>query len=73
MSRSMHRYLPLLLAALAIAAAPLEALAHEGHHETMSFTQAARHVLTQPDHLAMLALLAILVGYGGWRLYRGSR
>jgi len=52
---------------------PTLALAHEGHHDGMSFTEGARHLLTQPDHLAMLALLAALVGYGGWRLYRATR
>jgi CDP-diglyceride synthetase len=50
--------------------APTIAFAHEGDHEGMSLVEGARHLLTQPDHLAMLALLAAFVGFGGWRLYR---
>jgi hypothetical protein len=37
----------------------------------MSASVGLRHLLTQPDHLVMLALGAALVGLGGWRVYRG--
>ncbi|MDB5424756.1 MAG: hypothetical protein JWQ29_2172 [Phenylobacterium sp.] len=63
---------PTLATAAFLALVPVAALAHEGHHDGMSFAQAARHMLTQPDHLAMLALAVLLIGYGGWRLYRAS-
>jgi len=55
----------------AVAALPASAaLAHDGHHEGMSATQGLRHLLTDPDHVAMLAILIVLVGLGGWRFYR---
>ena len=44
----------LTLAALAtLLATP--ALAHEGHHETLTLVEQARHLLTQPDHLLAAA------------------
>jgi hypothetical protein len=51
------------------------ALAHEGHHESMGAAEAARHMLSQPDHLAMLAAFAVVVGAAawGWRLTRAPR
>jgi hypothetical protein len=54
---------------------PTAALAHEGHHEHMGAGEAVRHLLTQPDHLAMLTALAAIVGAAawGWRLTRAPR
>lgn len=54
-----------MLAALAaLAATP--ALAHEGHHEQMMLAEQARHLASQPDHLAAFASLAALALAGGW-------
>ena len=55
----------LTLAALAtVHATP--ALAHEGHHETLTLVEQARHLLTQPDHLLAAAALVVLAVAGGW-------
>jgi hypothetical protein len=61
---------PSLVTAACLALVPVAALAHEGRHDGMGFVQAARHLLTQPDHLAILAGLVALLSYGGWRVYR---
>ena len=59
-----------LTAVLALAATP--ALAHPGHHETLSLADQARHLLSQPDHLLAAAGLAALAALGGvvWRRAR---
>ena len=55
----------LTIAALAaLAATP--ALAHEGHHETLTFVDQVRHLLTQPDHALAAAGLVVLAVTGGW-------
>jgi hydrogenase/urease accessory protein HupE len=55
----------------AIALLPASAaLAHEGHHQGMSAPVGLRHMLTQPDHLAILALAFALVALSGWQVYR---
>jgi hypothetical protein len=55
----------LKLAALAaVVATP--ALAHEGHHETMTTAEQVRHLLSQPDHQIALAGLVVLAVTGGW-------
>ena len=51
---------------------PTLALAHPGDHSTMTFAQGMRHLLTEPDHLAMMAALAV-VAVGGWGLLRARR
>lgn len=58
----MKHFLPLLLLA------PTAAFAHPGDH---SFS-AAIHFLTEPDHLAALALALAVVVFGYFRL-RGRR
>jgi hydrogenase/urease accessory protein HupE len=63
--KSITRTLLLLLTAL-----PAMAYAHEGHHEGMSASVGLRHMLTEPDHLAMIGLFAILAVFAGWRVYR---
>ena len=64
---SITRTLFLLLAAL-----PAAAYAHEGHHVGMSASVGLRHMLTEPDHLAMLGLFAVLAAFAGWRVYRSQ-
>jgi hypothetical protein len=51
-------------AALAFAATP--ALAHEGHHEALTFPEQVRHLLTQPDHALAASGLVVLAVTGGW-------
>lgn len=65
----MRRLLP---AILALTATP--ALAHEGHHETLTLAEQARHLLTQPDHLLAFAGLVVLavVGTQQWRRVRAK-
>ena len=58
----------LLGAALALLATP--AMAHPGHHETLSFAAQARHLLTQPDHMLAAAALVVLAVAGTWRWRR---
>ena len=57
----MRRLLPALLA---LAATP--ALAHEGHHETLTLAEQVRHLLSEPDHQLALAGLVVLAVTGGW-------
>jgi len=61
---------PSLVTAASLALVPVAALAHEGRHDGMGFIQATRHLLSQPDHLAILAVFVALFSYGGWRVYR---
>jgi ABC-type enterochelin transport system permease subunit len=49
----------------ALAAAPATALAHPGDHSGLTLAQAAQHMLTQPDHMAVLAMTVALAG-AGW-------
>ncbi|MET0272184.1 MAG: HupE/UreJ family protein [Phenylobacterium sp.] len=60
-------------AALAAVIVSLPAAAHEGHHEQLGAVEAIRHLLTQPDHLAILAILVILAAVGGWQWRRARR
>jgi hypothetical protein len=46
------------------------ALAHEGHHETLTLAQQVQHLLTQPDHALALAGLVVLAVIGTWRWRR---
>ena len=57
----MRRLLPALMA---LTATP--ALAHEGHHEALTFAEQVRHLLSQPDHQLALAGLVVLAVTGGW-------
>lgn len=41
---------------------PTAALAHSGVHEPNRFVAILRHIFSEPDHLAMLAAVAIAVG-----------
>ncbi len=40
---------------------PSAALAHPGDHSHSAFFANLRHILTEPDHLAMLAAAAVAV------------
>jgi hypothetical protein len=42
------------------------ALAHEGHHETLTLAEQVRHLLSQPDHQLALAGLVVLAVTSGW-------
>ena len=57
-----------LTALMALTATP--ALAHPGHHETLSFADQARHLLTQPDHILAFAGLVVLAVAGAWQWRR---
>jgi hypothetical protein len=57
--------LPRIALTIAAAAMPAAALAHPGDHSNMTLAQAAQHMLTQPDHLSMLAI-AVAVAGTGW-------
>jgi hydrogenase/urease accessory protein HupE len=63
----MRRLLPILLA---LAAAP--AAAHEGHHETLTFAEQVRHLLSQPDPQLALAGLVVLAVAAGWSWRRAK-
>ncbi|THD62361.1 hypothetical protein [Phenylobacterium sp.] len=60
-----------VLAAL-LATIPATALAHPGDHSNMTLAQAAQHMLTQPDHLSMIALAVALAGtaWGAVKVWR---
>jgi hydrogenase/urease accessory protein HupE len=60
----------ILIASTAIFASAESAVAHTGEHG-LSFTQGAFHVLTQPDHLAMIVAVAAVLGFLAYR--RGRR
>ena len=63
----MRRSLPALLA---LTATP--ALAHEGHHETLTLAEQARHLLTQPDHILAFTGLVVLAVAGTWQWRRAQ-
>ena len=52
--------------ALAIAFAPTAALAHPGDHSHMAAVEAARHLLTEPDHLAVLLAGVVGLAAAAW-------
>lgn len=57
-----------VLSQLSVAVAALSptlALAHPGEHHG-SFFHGLGHVLTEPDHLAMVCALAAVIGVGAW-------
>ena len=56
MSRLLARLIP--IAALL----PTAAFAHPGFHEPNRVVATLRHIFSEPDHLAMLAAAAIVVG-----------
>lgn len=58
----------LLPALMALAATP--ALAHEGHHETLTLAEQARHLLTEPDHILAFAGLVVLAVACAWKWRR---
>lgn len=45
---------------------PTAALAHEGDHSHNGFFGNLSHLLTAPDHLAMMATAALLIGVLVW-------
>ena len=47
--------------------APAAALAHDGDHARIGFVGTLAHLLTEPDHLAMLAVAAAVVAVVVWR------
>lgn len=55
----------ILLAALLI---PKAALAHPGDHRA----EGLLHFLSQPDHQALMALGAAVLGYAVWKLWSRS-
>jgi hydrogenase/urease accessory protein HupE len=55
-------------AGLAAAIFGLPAAAHEGRHDQLAPLAGLRHLLTQPDHLAILAILVLLAGVPAGRL-----
>lgn len=55
-----------LVAALTLL--PSAALAHPGDHRTAGLW----HLLTEPDHLAMIAAAAAVLGYAVWKLWSRS-
>jgi hydrogenase/urease accessory protein HupE len=62
---------------LAVALSAGAALAHPGHDSTpmLGLLEGLVHLLTEPDHLAMLAI-AVIAGVAGaraWRARRASR
>ncbi len=63
-------FAPAAATAAFLALVPVIALAHEGQHEGMETSVGLRHLLTQPDHLAMLGVVVALLGFTGWRIYR---
>jgi hydrogenase/urease accessory protein HupE len=52
--------------------APTAALAHEGHHETLTFAEQVRHLLTEPDHILAFAALVVLAVVGTWSWRRAK-
>ena len=56
MSRLLARLIPIS------ALLPTAVLAHPGVHEPNKFVANLRHIFSEPDHLAMLAAAAIVVG-----------
>lgn len=58
--------LTLVLATLA--ATP--ALAHEGHHETLTFLEQVQHLVTEPDHILAATVLVVLAAVGRWTWHR---
>ena len=52
--------------------APTGALAHEGHHETLTFAEQVRHLMTQPDHFLAVAGLVVLAVAGTWSWRRAK-
>jgi hydrogenase/urease accessory protein HupE len=51
---------------VALSLIPTAALAHEGDHSHGGFFGNLRHLLTEPDHLAMMATAVLLVGVLVW-------
>ena len=48
------------------------ALAHEGHHETMTLAQQVQHLVSQPDHLLAAVGLVALAFAGTWTWRRAK-
>jgi hypothetical protein len=48
------------------------ALAHEGHHETLTLAEQIRHLMTQPDHILAFAGLVVLAVAGTWSWRRAK-
>lgn len=63
--RPLKRLLPAFAALIAT-----PALAHEGHHETLTLAEQVRHLLTEPDHVLAFAGLVVLAVVGAWRWRR---
>lgn len=51
---------------VALSLIPTAALAHEGDHSHNGFFTNLRHLLTEPDHLAMMATAALIIGVLVW-------
>lgn len=63
-----------LAAAIGAALPAIAAIAHPGHDATpaFGFFEGLVHMLTEPDHLAMLAI-AVVLGVAGGRAWRARR
>ena len=55
-------------AALASALLPAAAFAHEGPHDQLPLATALRHLLSEPDHLLVLALLVAILALPAVRI-----
>ena len=55
---------------VALSLLPTAAFAHPGDHSAIKATEGLGHLLSEPDHLTMIALAALLVGLLIW-LRRG--
>lgn len=66
-----HASLRAIAAASVLVAASPAARAHQGDH-TMSLGSGLAHLLSEPDHVALL-LLALAACAIGWRALRASR
>jgi hydrogenase/urease accessory protein HupE len=60
------------LSMLSLAAMSAAAHAHPGEHGLLSFVQGALHLVTEPDHLAMIAIGAMAVAAGVWWKLRAT-
>lgn len=63
-----------ILASAVLAATGASAFAHPGHDTApaMGFFEGLAHLMTQPDHVAMLGL-AVVIGVAARRAWRGRR
>ena len=61
------------LLTIGLALLPAAAFAHPGDHAHMGAGEAAQHLLTQPDHKALLAVIALVAALGASRVVARAR